>query len=155
MTLAVTPASNWKRQTEVRLLPSGNAVELRRPSVVDTIMTDGALPEGMAAVIMEGFFTRNNAEWKPKPEDMPALAALMAKLCRASFVNPRIVDDGIEPDYNANEIALADVSDVDRRAVLNWVLGGGEAQAVTPFPQKQMAGVASVPNGKTVRAKTR
>ena len=153
--LQVTPASAWKRQTEIIRLPSGAVVEVQRPSVVDTIMSDGSLPDGMAKVIFDGFFNSSDSQWQPKAEDMPALAELMAKMCRGAFVNPRIVEAGVEPNYDNGEIALADVKDIDRRAILNWVVGGGEVQAVTPFPEKQMAGLESLQNGRKIRHKTR
>lgn len=153
--LQVTPASQWRRQTEVKQLPSGLVVELQRPSFVDAIMGDGSLPEGLATVIFEGFFNTGNSEWKPKPEDLPKLAEMISKICRAAFANPRIVEQGQIPDYDNGQIALADVIDADRRWVLEWAISGGQAvPAVTKFPKKSVAGLSSRSNGKTLRNKT-
>lgn len=150
--LQITPASQWKRPTEIKQLPSGAVVELQRPSTVDTILSNGNLPEGLAQVMMDTFITGGNAQWKVKPEDLPAIAELVNTLCRASFVTPKIVAEGIVPNYDANEIAMSDVLDNDRMFVLGWVMNaGGKAPAVTQFPEKQMGAVSSRRNGKKVR----
>ncbi len=157
--LQVTPASQWKTQTEIHELPSGVIVELKRPSTVDTILSNGNLPEGLAQVMLEAF-TGGNSQWKVGPAELPALADLINTLCRAAFVNPRIAPEGKQPDYDNNEIALSDVKDIDRTWILAWVTkAGGQASAVTHFPQrqnrKQMAGVSPRSNGKALRSKTR
>lgn len=155
-TLQVTPASQWKRRTEIKQLPSGVVAELQRPSTVDTILTNGNLPEGLAQVMLDAFVTQGNAEWKVKPEDLPAIADLVNTLCRATFVNPRIAPEGSEPNYDAGEIALNDVQDIDRMFILSWATNaGGQAPAATRFPAQQMAGVSPRPNGKALRRKTR
>ncbi len=150
--LQVTPASQWKRKAHIVQLPSGMVAELQRPSFVDTIMSDGSLPEGLAQVIFEGFNGGGTSEWKPKPEDLPRLAELIATICRAAFVAPCIVERGVEPNYDAGQIALSDIPDFDRKWVMDWVLSGGQAgQAATKFPKKQMAGVAPVSAKRALR----
>lgn len=154
----VTPANQWKRQTEILSLPSGVVVELQRPSTIDTILTNGNLPEGLANVMIDAFVTGGQSEFKMKGEDLPAFADLVNTLCRAAFVSPKIVAADVEPNYDANEISINDVKDIDRMFILGWVTkAGGKAAAVTKFSgrkQKQMANLPSGPNGKAVRTKT-
>jgi hypothetical protein len=154
--LQVTPATQWKRQTEIVLLPSGVTAELQRPSTIDTILTDGNLPDGLAQVMIAGLITGEEAEMTIKGSDLPAIADLVKTLCRAAFVSPKIVDESTEPNYDKNEIALADVKDVDRMFILAWVTNaGGKAKAAGKFRDKQARNVSALPNGKDVREKTR
>ena len=154
--LEITPASQWKRRSERVRLPSGVVAELQRPSTVDTILTDGNLPDGLAQVMLDAFVTQGNAQWKVSAKDLPAVADLVNTLCRAAFVNPRIAPEGAAPDYDAGEIALDDVQDIDRMFILSWAThAGGQAPAVSRFPEQQMAGVPPRPDVKKVRRKTR
>jgi len=155
-TLEITPASQWKRHSERVRLPSGLVAELQRPSTVDTILTDGNLPDGLAQVMLDAFVTGGNTQWKVSAQDLPAVADLVNTLCRAAFVNPRIAPEGTAPNYDAGEIALDDVLDIDRLFILSWATNaGGQAPAASRFPAQQVAGVPPRPDGQKVRRKTR
>ena len=147
----VTPARAWKRQppTYLRTLPSGNTALLRRVTLVE-IATSGHLPEPLSALIgevIEATLARQDVsspewaeKWKARTADLDlaTMQKLIDDVTPLLFVEPRIVTDR-EPDYDAGEIALDDVSLDDRSDA--FVSAFGEVGLLVDFFQKPAGGL--------------
>lgn len=146
-----TPAHAWKKQVEMVTLPSGNVAALKKPSVLNMLMTDGDIPEAFARQISDSI-SGNSRNAKPtnevvvKQNELPQLIQFADRVCVAAFINPCIVQER-EPDYDNGEIALDDVNTEDRLFVMAWSMGetGGESSttATTAFPEESPGGVST------------
>lgn len=135
--LVVSPASAWKRKTEIVQLPSGLVAELKKPSVVSLALRGGRLPESLSAIVFDSLNGRKRKDdtdgWQP--QNMGEVADLMDVICVGAFVNPKIVEN---PDYEQGQIAIEDVDEQDKMWVLNWAgVGGGELASARRSPNEQ------------------
>ena len=105
-----TPASEWNDEA-LYTLPSGKVARLKRPGVLAIASaTNGANPISDAVLIQHmtvGNAVTSDEERAGNIRKNSAMYVTVAKLC---FVSPRVVD---APDYDANQIAPADIDDVD------------------------------------------
>lgn len=145
--LTVTPASAWKRKTEVVQLPSGAVAELKKPSVISLALRGGRLPESLSAIVFDSLNGRKRQDTENwKPENPGEIADLMDVICTGAFVNPAIVE---QPDYEAGQISIEDVQEEDKLWVLNWAgVGGGELPSARRSPDEQ---TGSIPVARNVR----
>ncbi len=134
--LVATPASQWKRETEIRQLPSGKVAELKKPDIAGLVMSagDGNVPSGLVQTFLDAMTNGKPAngavaapKWKPTPEDLPALMRFVDTIITAAFANPVIT---AEPDYEAGEIALRDLVTEDKLDVFSWAMPEEVAAAV-------------------------
>ncbi len=133
--MTVSPASSWKRVSEEHTLPSGRVVELRRIDPIEVVMSGGNVPGSLSGFIAKAM-SGKSAALNLQAEDATFMPELAGRICKAAFVYPRIVDD--EPDYDAGEIALADIPFVDKMDVFSWAFSaGGQRNAAEAFPQQQ------------------
>lgn len=119
--LIPTPAAEWRRAAidgEVYTLPgSGRNARLRTVSLLALAARAGTVPNPLAHQVLklEGVSRtpKNEQEQITNYREFAAGYAEVAKLC---FVEPRVVD---EPNYDAGEIAPADLTEHD----LIWLYG--------------------------------
>lgn len=112
-------AAAWKRSDTV-VLPSGLEAELVMPDVSRLVMesTDGQIPTGLKNEVLlsirKGQQGKEHViDWQPTEDDLPALSRFMCMVVRAAFAWPRIVPDGVHPNYDAGEISMNDVRPKD------------------------------------------
>lgn len=132
--MTVSPASSWKRITEEHTLPSGRVVELRPIDPIEVVMSSGNVPGNLSSFIAKSM-SGKAAALNLEAQDAAFMPELAARVCKAAFINPRIVDH--EPDYEAGEIELADIPFVDKMDVFSWAFSaGGQRDAAVAFPQQ-------------------
>lgn len=133
--LQATPASQWKRTTETRQLPSGKVAELQKPDIAGLVMSagDGNVPNGLVQTFLDAMTSgkpangAESARWKPTPEDLPSLMRFVDTIIIAAFANPVIA---AEPDYDAGQIAMSDLATEDKLDVFSWAMPEEVAAAV-------------------------
>lgn len=144
--MEITSGKQWRTGTPVQL-PSGNVAALRRPSVLTMVSGDDA-PEFLKHIVADNINGRkpSGTTFEITPENLPGLNQTLEKVTRACFANPRIVDD----PQGEDEISLADVSDGDRIAVFQWLIGDA-LETAQSFPAQQVGDVGAVPDGDGVQ----
>lgn len=129
-----TPADAW-RGGQLYRLPSGHCAQLRRPGLMAMLAT-GQIPNPLAQQVMRLLTVTTTEEIAQRTREQREEAlrsnseafVAIAELC---FVAPRLVTDH-PPDYSADEIGAADLSDRD----LLWLYYDfveGTAQDVATF----------------------
>lgn len=146
--LIITPASQWKRPTEVHTLPSGKVVRLKRSTPIGLIMRAGNIPDALAQIAIDainGGGKKGGKTFEFKKQDLGAIADLMDTIAKAVFDAPAIVDN---PNYDLGQIAITDVDDDDKIWVLTWAMNpGGEAGAASRFPEQPPGDVSLAQTG--------
>lgn len=123
---APTSAADFRKTSEERkagqlvTLESGHTLRIGRPSVNNLVKT-GQLPAELAnaAIKIQSGGSLND-------HDMRKYVEYNERIVKLSVISPKIVD---EPNYDADEIALEDLSDSERNEILLYVNGGLEALA--------------------------
>lgn len=137
-----TKAKEWKKpapRIQQMVLPSGNEVVLNKPDLVGLVANNaGLIPDQLTPQVAD------QIEGKPMPtkislKDWPRLGEFIDMVCKTCFVHPVIVDN---PDYDKDELSLADIEPEDKLFVFKWALPG-EVQLLSQFPQKQGANVGA------------
>lgn len=128
----VTPAHAWNLEGLYEL-PSGNIARLKRPGVLALAsMSNGH------NLISDAVLSRVNeaADAPTTPEERAAVirrnGAVYSAVARLVFVAPRIVPEGVEPKYEAGEIAIGDLTDDDLYFAY-YTIAQGDARSVAPF----------------------
>lgn len=125
----VTPAGDWKKRAEgeIKPLPSGVSVRIRRPSLF-ALARSGHIPNPLAEEVVKWFAITDDK----KPENEAAAirqyqenAAVYVNIAAASVTEPKIIADRA-PDYDAGEIAPEDLSTADLLVIYNFVVNGVE-----------------------------
>lgn len=149
-------AAGFRRETEWKTLPSGKEVELRRPDVADIIMANadkGDIPQPLVNQMLESLNTGQQVEARLtyEAEHLPGLNRFNKLLSRATVVWPVIVPDGVEPDYEAGQIEIADLDSTDQGWITRWVMGRSAA-AASQFLKAEASGVGPESTGGKVRS---
>lgn len=129
------PSGNWARLRPValdRLLISGEVADLLTPLVVKMVM------DGADTVSLDTFL--NNATAERTLGTVAETIQLLDLVCRAAFVEPRIVDNPQADD----EISLADLSLEDKG--LAFSLAMQPAEELRRFRLEPTPDVATVPD---------
>jgi hypothetical protein len=147
--MEITSGKTWRTGTPT-MLPSGNVAALRRPSVF-TLVADDDAPDFLKRIVIENINGRKKTangkdEFEITAENLPQLTRTLEKVCMACFASPRIVEHPEAED----EISIADVSDGDRIAVFQWLIGG-RLEAAQTFPAQQVGDVPALPDGDGVQ----
>lgn len=149
----------WIRPATERVeLPSGNAAMLRKADPAALIMHNAgsdSVPEWLKQQLIDRF---NNPTGKEKPvtaqitaDTLPQYARFIDLVVRAVMVSPRIVDT---PNYDADEITLADIEQADKLAIFNWAMPREELAAAESFPDKRRGSLESAQPGEGVSPAT-
>lgn len=154
--IQLTSASTWKKQTWVTKLPSGNAVELRKPQIYALITDEGAIPDTM----FEKFFNAPNAlpetteSISPREmrEQMRVMLAMAKTIVPDAIVNVRVITDGAADDKNG-EIHLRDIDEQDQLFIVQWAMQGGDPEAALArfLAEQQRASVSAAQGFPLVR----
>jgi hypothetical protein len=151
-----TPGKQWRQPREegyVRTLFSGNVVRLR-PLDLATMLVEGEIPDLLTGLVYQVLFEGVDAPGyvPPAPHGeeskqtvfgiTPTILPVVNLVCKAAFLQPRIVDNPQTDD----EIAMEDVELRDRALVFNLVTQGADAlrrfhyqppPALAPVPDRQ------------------
>ena len=154
---ATKPSSGkeWRQPREegyVRTLFSGKTVRLR-PLDLATMLLEGDIPDLLTGLVYQVLFEGVDAPgYTPPPagEDAkqamfgitPTILPVVNLVCKAAFLEPRIVD---EPQAD-DEIGIEDVELRDRALVFNLVTQG--ADALRRFHYQPPPIVEAVPDGQ-------
>jgi hypothetical protein len=154
-------AQQFREQIEEHTLPGrGMTVLLRRPDISALIMEhpDGDVPSALTAQLLDSLKAgagkaRKNGKgpqgWDIGAEDLPQVSRFINLLVRAALISPRIAD---EPDYDADEIAVADLTGDERLYIFTFAFPQAQQVAAAGrFPGEQVAGVDAVADGEGVQ----
>lgn len=146
--MAITSGKDWRSASDAQeiTLPSGKVALLKKPDVLELI-ADQDMPDLITNQLMSNLTGAPAAKVEVKREDMPKMLNILNKMCKACFVEPRIVDNAAAED----EIELRHIDFNDKVAVLEFAFGqeGLKAQS---FRSQPNAGVPTVSNGANLRA---
>ncbi|MBZ0293564.1 MAG: hypothetical protein K8L99_13435 [Anaerolineae bacterium] len=148
-------AHQFKPKVEEVPLPSGAVVVLRHPNVLGMIMSNGNVPDALAQFVTDIMASGKNPVADGDTNNLPMLYEMANLAVRSAFISPKVVDDGVEPDYDHDEIAITDVQDMDKLAILNWSIQGGDASKLASFLEEQGNGAAAGPSSKPVSRKAK
>jgi hypothetical protein len=109
-----------RSEGELVTLVSGNTLRIGRPSVNNLVKT-GQLPSELANAAIKMQSGGNISD-----HDMKKYVEYNERIVKLSVVSPKIVD---QPNYEADEISIEDLSDDERNEILMFVNGGLEALA--------------------------
>lgn len=141
-------AHQWKnaKRTEEVELPSGRTMLVQRPNLMSMVLNSGTVPD-----FMMGFIEKSFGGQKPKSdsmsqtikqEDLPFLVELMNMAAIGCAVSPKVVREN--PDYDADQIELSDLTDDEKTFLLGYALGGELASPqVAAFPVESNGSVDS------------
>lgn len=143
--LRPTPASRWRkvrREGVVIPLPSGNAARIR-PVALDVMLAGGQIPDILSPLAAKTLWTEIELDQIGNVMELATgMADLVNLVCRAAFVEPRIVD---EPQGD-DEVAIEDIDFHDRAAVFQLAIG--PARDLELFRQRQAKCMAALHRGK-------
>ena len=156
-----TPAAEWREAREagyVVTLPSGKAARLR-PVALDVMISRGQLPDLLTPIAAKTLWSETDTGAIADEATLAqGFTELVALVCVASFLEPRIVDaqpgsmapgDG---ELTDNEIRLEDIDFQDKVAVFQAAIQ--PAEVLKRFRDQQEAGVAALPHGAGDRPTT-
>lgn len=134
-------AAHFKR-SEKLLLPSGLKVEARKPDPARLVMANannGNVPMPLVTHMNAVANGKVKADKAPaivlSEADMPALAKFMDLIVRAAMVWPVVVE--INPDYEAGQIVMEDLSAEDRKFIYDWAMPHQELSEAHSFRIEQ------------------
>lgn len=141
-----TPAKVWRQPREegyVVTLPGGNNARLR-PVAMDRLITSGAIPDLLSPLAAKMLFEETDVEQIANAVDLAtSTAELFDHVCKAAFLEPRIVDEIEKPD---EEITLDDLCFADKMLVFQLAIQ--PAEVLRKFRDRQAAGVDAVLDGE-------
>jgi hypothetical protein len=139
--LTPTSGAQWRRETRdgfVVQLPSGNVVKMR-PVALDVMITNGDIPDLLTPVAAKTLWKEMDAnDIGDAVELATGVAELFGIVCKASFVDPCIVDN---PQVD-NEISLDDIDFYDKAFVFQMATRG--VSELKKFCERQARGMESV-----------
>lgn len=143
--LTPTLGAQWRKAREegvVVTLPSGNVARLR-PVALDVLVTSGEVPDLLTPLAARMLYGEvGDEELQGVAEVARGTAKLCNLVCRAAFVEPRIVDDPQAED----EVALEDVDFTDRMAVFQVAIQG--ARSLETFRDQQEKRLGALRDGE-------
>ena len=132
---AITSAAAWREPREngfVVTLPSGNTARIR-PVALDVMIQDGRLPDLLSPIAARSLWTETDVEEIGKVGELATgMAELFGYVCKASFIEPRVVDG---EDLGEGEISLSDVCFDDKAFVFQLAIQ--PAQVLHRFCEQQ------------------
>lgn len=143
----LTPTSGavWRRprmEGVVIPLPSGNICRIR-PVALDVMITSGKLPDLLTPLAAKTLWTELDTDQIGDVAEMATgMAELFGTVCRAAFIEPRIVDSPEADD----EISLEDIDFADKAAVFQLAIQ--PAKVLEGFRQQQTRDVEPVRDGE-------
>lgn len=145
-------AKQFKRSHEL-VLPSGQRVLAQKPNVRRMVMeSDRAeVPEFLTQRVLaslNGVIDESIPNFADET-NLPELSKFIDFMVRAVLVWPRIVKS--DPDYDAGEILITDLSDEDREYLQVWAMPE-EAHIAKSFRGEQNGDVEIAPDVRDVRA---
>jgi hypothetical protein len=152
-TLQPTSGAIWREpyeKGEIVELPSGNIARLGPANVEILIKTMGDLPDALTGVIANLFFGEGDGDLGLSSlSDLKGYLDLSNALCRACFLEPKVVDNPQKP----NEIAPDHIHFMDKVFILERSIS--EAISLDKFRPQQAGHVETVVDSQPVRAKTK
>lgn len=140
-----TSGREWRKPREegyvITLPSSGYSVRLR-PVPLPTLVVQGKIPDTISPLAAEALWGADEDDKRDAKELLTATMELYDFVCRAAFVEPKIVD---EPQGD-DEISIDDVDFYDKQAVFNAALAPGAA--LRNFRDQQGRNVGAVHAGK-------
>jgi len=168
--LSVSSVSEFKKKSEVTLLPSGKRMILK-PTSLSTFLQMGKIPNALMAVVQDAIDDRKGKGGKPSKaaegrmeqnivklmEDPEGLADLFetvdAFVCVVA-VQPRVYPVPEGEDDRSDELLYVDEMDLDDKMfIFNRAVG--EPEDAAPFPEKPASGVGAVQPRKAVGSTTK
>lgn len=123
-------------------LPSGNIARLR-PVALDTLLASGDIPDFLTPIVGRMLFEdQEEGEVFDAGNLVPETVRLIDLVVRASFIEPRVVDDPQADD----EIGLADISAQDKGEV--FALATQPARVLASFSDDQAQGLDPLSDGE-------
>lgn len=142
-------ARNWRPQTEELKLPSGRDCIVRKPSVMQVVAKHGRVPASFSPQLLADANATGTAP-EMAPDDLRLALSMADDIVELALVDPRIVP--ANPDYEAGECLLVDVTFEDKLHIFTWGMGAAEAEEAVTFPRSgRKSGVDAAPAGEAVR----
>lgn len=141
----VTSGSDWRKPREegfIKTLPSGKSARLR-PVDMGVLLASGEVPNLLTPLAVGRIMGEEELE-EPVDENealrehTTEMVELMNLVCKASFLEPRIVEEPTED----NEISIEDLEFSDRSFV--WSLATQGAEMLRKFRLGEVPGVDDV-----------
>jgi hypothetical protein len=152
-TLQPTNGATWREpyeKGEIVELPSGKIARLGPANVEILIKAMGDLPDALTSVIANLFIGEGDGDLGLNSlTDLAGFVDLGNALCRASFLEPKVVDN----PQKANEIAPEHIHFMDKVFILERALS--EAMSLDKFRPQQKSHVETVDNSQPVRTKAK
>lgn len=122
---AATSGKSWRQareEGELWTLPSGNVARLRPISLMHLIRS-GDIPDILTPVAASMLWDEIDIDKLSGTVEMAKNSAELAeRICEASFINPRIVENPEQDD----EVALEHIDDMDKAWVMNTMIQPAE-----------------------------
>lgn len=135
-------ASGFNRTETITLPVSGQEVQVRRPDPSLLVMQHadtGDVPQPITdqvlAMIASGGKVQAAATWAVERKDLPVLLRFINLIVRAALVWPTVVE--ADPDYEAGQIVMDDLVEVDRLFIYQWAWPEGAMNAAQSFRPEQ------------------
>lgn len=145
---AITSAAAWREPREkgfVVTLQSGNTARIR-PVALDIMIQDGSLPDLLSSLAAKALWTETDIAEIGKVDELAiGMAELFGQVCKAAFLNPRVVDLAEGEELGEDEITLADIDFYDKTEVFQLAIS--PAQVLSKFCEKQARDVESPRTG--------
>lgn len=152
--LQPTSGKAWRRSRlagELVKLPSGNVARLRRPDLLDMVMS-GQVPDSLTPIVEKAFFEAPDEQSREETgrafvqeAGLAGFNELLRLICQAAFLEPHIMDDPQAED----EISYGDLDFADKMFVFTWA--AGEVADLEKFPTEPDGGVEPVHVGEGLR----
>lgn len=144
----ITSGRAWRQPREegfVKALPSGNVARLR-PVDMSALLASGEIPDILTPLAVSTIMDGADTEKLANPEDLAEHTSEMIRffnlVCKAAFLEPRIVDDPQGDD----EISIEDVELQDRSFV--YALATQPAEVLRTFRLRETPDVDPVSDGQ-------
>jgi hypothetical protein len=150
-------AQAWQPVTSDLQLSKG-VVLVREVDVLSMIMTDGQIPDTLQHYLRGKFIDSEKAAIDTEPaaeetwEQLPALMPFIKTVVRAALVQPKIVDEVQDTQY---EITIDLLPLPDQITIFTWAFDQiGELDAVISFRGEQPGSLFSGRDGEAIRETT-
>lgn len=125
----------------------GVEAKLRKPNVYNLILGSGTVPDYMQVVIAS-YLNGGKAQPAASGDSVTqakGLLEVIEAVCKACFVEPRIVD--LTEDLDDDSCLISDIPLADQMQVFAWAAGledGGQGDQAVKFLEEQRANLAAL-----------
>ena len=125
-------------------------IKYQLPNLLDLILKYGdtsSVPEPLVQLVMGEIEQADLAELQASRKDLPTYGEWMKVLVCSSALSPRVLHEGVPPNYDNDEISILDLG-YDMMGFYNQLMA--ESNKARSFREEQAEVVAALPDGEDV-----